>query len=242
MKTLTLAVFLSLSVTIGNGQVTRAKDSTIIFTPSKPELLLATDYVPLRNAWGFDIMLSNNGFAGGLFLRKEYTEDVALSLSLAISDVKGDSEIEYYDVYTGQSFIPGKKNRLLLVPLVLSGQYRLFREDITENFRPYVTAGIGPSMVFVAPYVRNTGRYYAGGEPEQEQVEFFTSLKYGQAKYTVGGFIGAGAYFGLDRGTISGFSVRYYIVPFQKGIEVIEGGFIRTFGGFYITLNFGSLY
>ncbi len=95
-------------------------------------------------------------------------------------------------------------------------------------------------MVFVAPYVfvRDNGQ----GFPYTEQVEFFNSLKDGQAKYTLGGYIGAGAYFGLDRGALTGLSVRYYIVPFRKGIEVLDGGFIRTFGGFYITLNFGSLY
>jgi hypothetical protein len=243
MKIITAAAAsLLLCVGVMSAQVTRAKDSTIIFTPAKPELLMISDYTPLQNAWGFDIMLSNNGFAGGLFLRREYTEDIALSLSLAISDVKDDSEVEFYDPYTGQNFIPGKKNRLLLIPLVLSAQYRLFREDITDNFRPYVTAGVGPSMVFVSPYVRNTGRYYPGGQPEQEQVEFFNSLKDGQAKYTLGGYVGVGAYFGLDRATLTGLSVRYYVVPFRKGIELLEGGFVKTFGGFYITLNFGSLY
>ncbi|HWP82091.1 MAG TPA: hypothetical protein VNN76_05505 [Bacteroidota bacterium] len=225
-------------------QVSRAKDSTIIFQPAKPDLFQKNAYAPLRNAWGFDIMLSNNGFAGGFFLRKELSDDFAGSLSLAISDVKDEAEVEYYDQFTGQSFIPGKKNRLLLVPLILSIQYRLFREDIVDNFRPYVTAGLGPSMVYVAPYIfvrtedLDNGQTYTYAE----QVEFFTSLKYGRPRYTLGGFIGAGAYFGLDRGSLSGISVRYYIVPFRDGIEVLHGGYIETFGGFYITLNFGSLY
>ncbi len=236
MRTISVAIASLLLATAASGQVSRAKDSTIIFKPAKPELVQRSDYVPLRNAWGFDIMLSNNGFAGGLFLRKEFSEDLAFALSLAISDVKDDGEVEFYNQYTGQSFIPGKKNRLMLVPLVLSAQYRLFREDIADNFRPYLSAGVGPSMVFVSPYIREN-RY-----SEPEQVEFFSSLKDGQAKYTLGGYVGAGAYFGLDRGALTGLSVRYYIVPFRKGIEVLDGGFIRTFGGFYITLNFGSLY
>ena len=240
MRTISVVIASLILTGTAIGQVSRAKDSTIIFAPAKPEFLQKSDYVPLRNAWGFDIMLSNNGFAGGVFLRKEYSEDLAFALSLAISDVKDDAEVEFYDPYSGQNFIPGKKNRLLLVPLVLSAQYRLFREDIADNFRPYLSAGVGPSMVFVAPYVfvRDNGQ----GFRYTEQVEFFNSLKYGQAKYTLGGYIGAGAYFGLDRGVLTGLSVRYYIVPFRKGIEVLDGGFIKTFGGFYITLNFGSLY
>jgi outer membrane protein W len=237
---LLLALLLITGVISSYGQFTRAKDSTIIFTPSRPDLVDRSEYNPLRNAWGVDIMLSNNGFAGGFFFRKELTDDLAASVTFAISDVKDDAEVEYYDQWTGQSSVPGKVNRLLLMPLIFSLQHRLFRDDIVDNFRPYVTAGVGPSMVFVAPYIREhriTPTY-----SEYEQVEFFSSLKFGQAKYTVGMFVGAGAYFGLDRGTLSGLSIRYYYVPFKKGIEVLQGGYVRTFGGFYITLNFGSLY
>jgi hypothetical protein len=225
-------------------QVTRAKDSTIIFQPAKPDLFQQSAYSPLRNAWGFDIMLSNNGFAGGFFLRKEFSDDFAGSLSLAISDVKDEAEVEYFDQFTGQSFIPGKKNRLMLVPLVLSLQYRLFKDDIVDNFRPYITAGVGPSMVYVAPYVFVKTEDLGNGQTFTfiEQVDFFESLKYGKPRYTLGGFIGAGAYFGMEKGSLSGISVRYYIVPFKDGIEVLHGGYIETFGGFYITLNFGSLY
>ncbi|MBI5464661.1 MAG: hypothetical protein HY966_06905, partial [Ignavibacteriales bacterium] len=75
-----------------------------------------------------------------------------------------------------------------------------------------------------------------------EQIDFFESLKYGKAHYTVGGFIGFGALFGIDRGTLTGVSMRYYFVPFPKGIEVLDGVFLKEFGGFYITINFGSFY
>jgi len=37
-------------------------------------------------------------------------------LNFRISDVKDEAEFEQYDYY-GNSYIPGKKNRLLLMPL-----------------------------------------------------------------------------------------------------------------------------
>ena len=189
-------------------------------------------------------MLSNNGFGAGAFLRHEFTDELSGFVQLAISDVKDDGEIEYFNQYTGQSYTPGKINRLLLVPLTVGMQYRLFKDEIVDNFRPYVSAGLGPSAIFVAPYsnpqkvtdpVFGTLTYY-------EQIDFFKSLKKGQFKYTLGAYIGAGAYFGLDRGTLTGVSIRYYYVPYQQGIESMEGVRIKRFGGFYITLNFGSLY
>ena len=73
-------------------------------------------------------------------------------------------------------------------------------------------------------------------------MDFFTSLKYGKLRYTVGGFVGIGAYFGMEKGTITGLSIKYFLAPFPNGIEVMEGGYIRNFGGLFITLTFGSLF
>ena len=76
-------------------------------------------------------------------------------------------------------------------------------------------------------------------------LEFFTSIKYGQAYYTAGGYVGLGAFFGSDRGTLTGINIRYYFEYFQQGINSMQNpdGSIekmRDFGGFFITLNLGS--
>jgi outer membrane protein W len=125
-----------------------------------------------------------------------------------------------------------------MLPLMASLQYRLFRDDIVDNFRPYVTAGAGPTTLFISPYARITD--YGGGTFVSEKIDFFESLKYGKAHTTVGGFVGAGAYFGRDRTNVMGLSVRYYFIPVKNGIEVMQGGFVKEFGGLYITLHFGS--
>lgn len=230
--------------TLGLGQVPQT-DTTIIFQPASPEIVQKSSYKPMLNAWGFDILISNNGFGVGIFYRREFSDDFAGFVNLAISDVKDEAEFErVIDIY-GSTIVPYKKNRLLLFPLVAGIQYRIFRDDIVDNFRPYFTAGIGPSMVFVAPYATKEVISGPGGFTltQYNQVEFFSSLKYGQAKYTLGGFIGLGAYFGMEKGSLSGINMRYYLVPFSNGIEVMEFAKpIKTFGGFYITLNFGSLY
>jgi hypothetical protein len=221
-----------------------ATDTTIVFEPINPDLVLKSHYEPLRNAWGLDLMISNNGFGVGGFFRREYSGNLSGFISLAISDVKDEGEVEFYNQYTGETFIPGKKNRLIMFPLTVGAQYRLFSEDIVDTFRPYVSVGIGPSMIFVAPYSRAHVVPAPGGGTltYYEQVEFFSSLKHGKARYTVGAFLGGGAYFGLDKGTLSGISFRYYYIPVKGGIEILEKVYVRDFGGFFITLNFGSLF
>ena len=60
-------------------------------------------------------------------------------------------------------------------------------------------------------------------------------------KMTLGAYVGAGAYFGVNAGTLTGISFRYYFIPYAPGLESLQDVKITRFGGFYITLNFGSL-
>jgi hypothetical protein len=219
-------------------------DTTIIFTPSNPNLIRPQGYRPMTKAWGLDLLMSNNGFGLGMFYRNELSDELSLMLNFAISDVKDETEFEQYDYY-GNSFVPGKKNRLLMMPLTASVQYRLFKDDIVDNFRPFIDAGIGPTMMFVAPYAHPTNYFYSDGTyayTDPGKVDFFTSLKYGKLRYSIGGYIGAGAYFGMEKGTLTGLSVKYFLAPFPNGIEIMEGGYTRNFGGLFITLTFGSLF
>jgi hypothetical protein len=222
-------------------------DTTIVFTPSSPIVPNASATLrAFANSYGMDIMLSNNGFALGGFLRHEWMDDLSWTLTLCISDVKDDAEVEQFTYWN--SYVPYKKNRLLMIPLMVGVQYRLFREDIVDNFRPYVSAGAGPTMIFVAPYAKDNVITLPNGltYTQTEEIEFFSSLKHGQAKYTVGGYIGAGAYFGIDRSTVSGLGFRYYYIPFPSGISVMEEqlkrGVVKRFGGFYISLSVGSYF
>jgi hypothetical protein len=240
-----LYLFLAFCVATGAfAQLSALPDTTIIFKPSNPNLIQPQSYRPMTKAWGLDLLMSNNGFGLGLFYRSELSDELSLILNFAVSDVKDDAEFEQFDYY-GNSFIPGKKNRLLMIPVTASIQYRLFKDEIVDNFRPFINAGIGPTMIYVAPYAHPMNYYFSDGTyayTDPGKIDFFTSLKYGKMRYTVGGYIGAGAYFGMEKGTLTGLSVKYFLAPFHDGIEVMEGGYIRNFGGLFITLTFGSMY
>lgn len=214
----------------------QGKDSTIIFTSPEPETISA-EQSSYNDAWGVDILLSNNGFGLGGFYRHEYSRDLFGTVMFGIAESKDDNEVEYYN-YWGQSFVPGKINRFLLLPVLFGIQYRLFADDITDSFRPYVNAGAGPTMILVHPYRdNNTG----------DQMDYFKSLGLAQTRYTIGGYIGAGAFFGSDMGSLSGINIRYYFVPVNGGIESLINGAgqkirKKDFGGFFITINLGSAF
>ncbi len=232
----------SMCVSSLDAQQFPASDSTIIFTPSNPQLIRPHAYNPQTDAWGVDLDLSNNGFGLGFFYRHEYDDELSGMINFTISDVKDNNEVEQYDYLYGSTVVPGKLNRLLLMPLFASVQYRLFKDDIDDNFRPYITGGLGPTMIVVAPYATYTPSVDISGNAymQQNQIDFFTSLKYAQLRYTFGGFIGAGLYFGSQQGTMTGISVRYLYIPYSPGIEVMQGGSMNSFGGLFLTLTFGG--
>ncbi len=205
-------------------------DSNIVFESPNKDQVTPQQTAFLADAGGVDILLSNSGFGLGGFYRHQYTEELFGTLSIGFSEVNDPNEVEEEDIY-GNTFVPGKINRFLLIPLHVGVQYRLFADEILDNFRPYVNATVGPTMVFATPYSR----------------EFFNSIGYGQAHYTLGGYVGLGAFFGSDRGTLSGINIRYYFERFQRGIDSMQNddGSIEKmtdFGGFFITLNLGELF
>lgn len=227
------------TLTIMAAGIVRAQsaDSTIIFASPSNDLPAAVQG-EYDEAWGADILLSNNGFGLAGFYRREFTRELSGTVTFGIAEAKDENEVEYV-TYWGQSIVPNKLNRFLLVPLHVGVQYRLFADDITDSFRPYVNAGLGPTAVFAAPFER----------------EFFSSWGYSTAHYTVGGYVGAGAFFGSDLGSLSGINIRYYFIPFPNGIpsmltpanpndpsaprEVLRK---KDFGGFFITINLGSAF
>lgn len=227
-------------------------------SPGKPPILFADtsakasqavgiESTAVRNIWGLDILISNDGFGLGTFYRREFSPDVSGFVNFSISESKDPREVEQID-YFGQSIVPGKLNRFLVLPLMFGIQYRLFREDIMDSFRPYVNAGVGPTMIYVMPYMDVIQN--GDGTITTNQVEFFSSIGKGRPRYTGSAFIGFGANFGSERSSIFGINFRYYFTYlFSDGIpslfDVYTGGIAATkkdFGGFFITLNVGMGY
>jgi len=179
-----------------------------------------------RNAWGVDIMFGEGGVGLGTFYRKEIGNNFTFFSDFSFSETKDEKEVETYD-YWGNPITYGKKNRVFLMPLNFGLQYRLFKEDISDNLRPYLNFGVGPSMVMTTPYEK----------------EFFSSFGKAQLKYAAGGYIGLGANFGLDKSALIGFNLRYYIIHFfDKGVESLYDRYNKDLGGFYLTINIGSMY
>ena len=190
---------------------------------------LAPDKAPIifpKNAFGMDLIFSEGGFGLGAFYRRSVSDKVTLFSDFSISEAKDPQEFTYVDYY-GNSYTPNKLHRAFILPLNFGMQYRLFENVIFDNLRPYINAAIGPSMVVTTP----------------DSLEFFSSFGKAQARFTLGGYFGIGANFGLDKSSLVGINLRYYIIHFfNQGIEIVSGRLENDLGGVFITLNIGLMY
>ena len=78
-----------------------------------------------------------------MFFGHAFSPDITGVLTADIGTAKGSRE---FDILTNN-----KINRIFVVPIVASVQYRLFRYGLSDNLRPYVTAGAGPAIVMTTP-------------------------------------------------------------------------------------------
>jgi hypothetical protein len=201
------------------------------------------------NFIALDILASGEGFGLGTLYRREITPDLFWSVMLSVSESKDGREVERIDPYTGVTYTPGKLNRFLVLPLFGGLQRRMFREDITDTFRPFINAGVGPAMIYEMPYTKVLPMEGGGGF-QVEQVDFFAALSQGKAHFTFGGFIGFGANFGADETTVFGINFRYYFIPlYGDGLPSLYNPYTgqitsykKDFGGFFITFHIGTGY
>lgn len=210
-------------------------DTVFTFQSPRPLLILEDLNDALTRAWGFDLIFSGNGFAGGVFWQKQLQEGMQGFVDLYISGAKNSDEFEMYDINSRQSFIPDKINRLYMFPLMFGASYRLFRNKVIGSFIPFITAGAGPTFILSTPYVDEANN--------NEFVSFFDS--FGSAKFFTrfGGFIGIGADIETTPTNISNVAIRYYFIPFGgAGLESIMDLPITDFGGLFLSLSIGFRY
>ncbi|MCS7176462.1 MAG: hypothetical protein NZ960_02375 [Candidatus Kapabacteria bacterium] len=213
------AAVLTLQAQIAGEQTAEIPDSLFVFESPHP-LILAEEALPAT--WGLVATFSGNGFGGGIYYQQALGKECAWSAELTLSGARNSDEFEVYDPYSGTVYVPGKVNRLFLIPLSLSLSYFPFSESLDESFAPLVSVGIVPTLILSTPYAE----------------EFFRSFRYARFFLRLGGHVGIGAYVRYGSRGFLGIGLRYYAIPFGgAGLESVRGRPIQDFGGFVLSLR-----
>lgn len=214
------------------GETPELPDSLIVFEPAEPLLANADGLKNSKQAAGLDILFSGSGWGIGGFYHHKVADNTTVFINAGFSPRRNTDEFE--NAWLGSiPVVSNKVNRLFMIPITLGVNYRLFSETLQESFRPFVSAGITPTIILQTPYIVD-GVYY----------EFFNSFAYTQTYLRWGGMFCVGSLFGDPaEGSITGVMVRYYTIPFGgEGLESIQDNPIKNFGGIFLSLSIGTAF
>lgn len=206
---------------------------------------------------GLQVLLTNSGFGLGGYYSHEVSPDISLMLDVSIAAGKDEREARFFRF--GSSFVPGKANYLLLMPVQGGASIRLFRNEIEDNFRPYLQLTAGPVFGWIFPYFDDCNGN--GNLDEQADCDgdgiicdgegertfgVFQAFPRGSMKFGAGGMIALGAKFGENRRTTQGIRIGYAFNYFHDGIRLMERHIEpeprRYIGSPTITLTLGRLF
>jgi len=199
-------------------------DSMIVFRSPRPLITDQKETTQQSSFWSVELLFSGNGFGAGCSFSKHFSSSLSMNILLGLTGNRNSDELEYIDQSTGSTFVPDKVNRLFSFPLTFGLQKRLFRESLSESFRPFIGGGIGYAMILQVPYNQNLiqteQRTLAHGRPAA--------------------YLSLGSAFGNEGKTSLSALIRYYVIPFGgTGLDSIKNLPITDFGGLFIALGIG---
>ncbi len=204
-----------------------------------PLLLLVCGARPLRaqsedgasrplygNGIGLNIALTNSGFALGGFWQRALTTDYTFITEFTLGAGKDGREQRFFNFW-GESFIPGKANYLLMIPVQVGIQRRLFADEIQDNFRPFLHFSAGPTLGWVSPYFKDLNGDGVRDSNERSY-DSISALPRGKARLGAGGTVAMGASFGRSRKATQSLRFGLSVIYFPSGVELMEKGIRKS--------------
>ena len=217
-----------------------AGESTLLAQNSDATSTPVSSTNPYGSGIGMGIALNNSGFGINGFITRALTPTLSLTTELSIRSEKHEQEQKFFDFF-GNSLIPYKLNYMLMIPLEVGVQKRVFADAIEDSFRPFVQASAGPTIGYIYPYFNDDNQNMELDQGEKT-FDSIGSLFKGLAEFGIGGSIGFGAQFGISRKSVQAIRLGYNFQYFFKDIQLMEPSFKDAqhfFGTPTITLIFG---
>ena len=207
-------------------------DTTIIFKSPRP--LLDTNEIlsGQKNKFQLEFAFSVHGFGFGMAYARRINESSEYFVNLMISEARASDELEYFDWNEGRYLVPEKINRLMMFPLSFGYKKYLFLSSFEGNLKPYVSGAFTINYIMSRPYRKN-------GDVLGEYVPFFDSFANIENYFKPGAFVEIGFDFSPLPKQNTSIMMRYYYVPFDKGLESIKNLPVTNFGGLFISLSIG---
>jgi len=167
------------------------------------------------------VHLTEYGFGVGGLYRARLSADYSFLVEARLGAGKDEREQAFFVGLFGETVVPFKRNYVLLLPLHVGVERRLFREAIEDNFRPYVQATAGPTFAYQWPYFRDEDGSGTREEGE-ERLSPWAGLGDGEGRVGVGGTLAVGAWLGRGRQSAQGVRFGFSGSYFFREVELLE--------------------
>jgi hypothetical protein len=148
---------------------------------------------------GLGFAMAETGSGIGLLIAWPLLPDYHVGFAIDGFMLRDSKQMDFYDANYGVPYSINKQNNAYLFDMMLTVKKRLFRETISEELRPFFSAGVGPTYGMNFP--ESSSNLY----PKQDEY-----------RWTMGGFIGAGADFGVKSSHMVTVRAQYRLIPFTE--------------------------
>lgn len=218
-------------------------------TPTPPQ---DADPTPFASGGGLQILLTNFGFGLGGYSFHEIGPGTSITFDGYLTSGKHESETAFWSGF--ERIVPNKHSYLLMMPVRVGVQQRLFASHIQDNFRPFIAGGAGPTLGYEYPYfndcngndVRDRLACGEDGLQDEERYDPLGSLFKGDFRMGMGGYVALGAHFGRStrnsQGVRIGYSFNYFFTPIQLLVPPVLPDGQQFFGSPFVSVEFGRLF
>ena len=159
---------------------------------------LANDYFKkAENEAGLVFAMTETGSGFGGFMLWPVGSRIHVGPTLDVFFLRDSRQIEFIDPYSGFPYTLNKQNNVYIFDFLVTVKRRFFAEDLEDSFRPFLTAGIGPT--------------FGLNSPEDED-------RPNEKEWTIGGFVGGGVDITVDVRYFVGIRGQYRIIPFTRNL------------------------
>ncbi len=166
------------------------------------------------------LALTEYGLGLGGALRGRVTDDVSMTVELGLGAGRDEREQTFVGLF-GDRVTPLKRNYVLLAPLHLGTEVRLFRKTVEDNFRPFVHLAAGPTFAYQWPYFDDVDGDGRRGEGE-DLLGTFGGLGDGETRVGIGSTLTVGAFFGRSRRNTQALRFGLQGTYFPTPVDLLE--------------------
>ncbi len=173
-------------------------------------ILSAQDFEPsaetpfdTKRQAGLGFAMAESGSSLGLFMTWPLLPDFHFGVGFDAFLLRDSKQLDFYDYYYGMPYTINKQNNVYLFDLMVTAKRRLFREDLSDDFRPFLSVAVGPIYGMNYPEVNTDSGAY------QKNDEF---------AWAFGGYVGCGIDFSVKANSMVSIRAQYRIIPFPEKI------------------------